>query len=1021
MAAILGACGGGSQQDNAVLAPVQAAVSGSATPTAAAPDEYDALRAKWITQITGGCGANRNDADVNKALASSRKAALDVLAAMKATPTSTSLWKDDGRSDWTLAYTITANYDQLRKMAIGWSLGRCDSTMTPAQSEALATAVLRGLEWMYANHYNKDVPAADWEHVKNTPGIDWFNLEIGAPQKLDDIILLMYDRLPQAQRDNYLGVIDRFVPDPTLRTTHIDPKYKLVEDGANLADKALVVLLRGIAGKSEAKVKQGHDAVAGVLRYVDKGNGFYVDGSLVQHNHIAYTGSYGRVLLTDIAGIYDLLDGSRWSMTAPGADSVYATIYDEVRNAYKPLVYKGAIVDAVRGRAIARENQTDHVYGRLVMAALAQLARVAPAAEAASLKSTLKYWLQADTTFTSYPSTYSPYDIANVKAIKNDAGIVAENEQVGMRVYAGMDRVVSRQPDHAAVVSLFSDRIAAFESTSKENLKGWWTGAGMTNIYNADLEQYSGSYWATIDPQRLPGTTTDASGSGTPADFGVFTNTGNWAGGSQVDNAYATSGLDFSMTKVTGSALRGRKSWFMFGDKIVALGTGIGYPGGATGRAVETVVENRKLNAKGTNVLTVNGNPTALANGQSVSLAGTRWAHLSVGIGGADIGYWFPEDANHALATVDALSETRGGSWQAVDANNTHAAAPNTFLSLALKHGVQPASASYAYAILPNYDAARTAAFANSPTVKIVMQTTEAHAVRDTRLDASGASFSVTGVNFWVDGEKTVWDSGLRYLTSKQKASVTVVETGTELRLGVADPTQANTGTIELELNRSAWDVLAVDKGVTVTQLYPTVKLSVDVNQAHGKTFGVRLAKGSTALLAPIADATVQDGSLAATNAGTVDNLATVNGGAGATRQAVLKFNLGIVPGTIVGARLVMMPIALGTGPTGTVIANRVSRLASNAWSESGATGVTWNTLPAVDTGGDIGSWAVPQPGVAVRLDVTAAAALAVARDKYLSLKIDSAANYGAAGYVTYASREATTAANRPVLQVLYR
>jgi hypothetical protein len=40
---------------------------------------------------------------------------------------------------------------------------------------------------------------------------------------------------------------------------------------------------------------------------------------------------------------------------------------------------------------------------------------------------------------------------------------------------------------------------------------------------------------------------------------------------------------------------------------------------------------------------------------------------------------------------------------------------------------------------------------------------------------------------------------------------------------------------------------------------------------------------------------------------------------------------------------------------------------------------------------------------------------------EYLSLKVDSPLNYGSAAYINYASRESATAANRPVLQVMYR
>lgn len=50
-------------------------------------------------------------------------------------------------------------------------------------------------------------------------------------------------------------------------------------------------------------------------------------------------------------------------------------------------------------------------------------------------------------------------------------------------------------------------------------------------------------------------------------------------------------------------------------------------------------------------------------------------------------------------------------------------------------------------------------------------------------------------------------------------------------------PTMANTGTISIEINRSATGTISADSGITVTQLNPTIKFTVNVNGAKGKTF----------------------------------------------------------------------------------------------------------------------------------------------------------------------------------------
>ncbi|ODV43400.1 hypothetical protein AWV79_17180 [Cupriavidus sp. UYMMa02A] len=77
---------------------------------------------------------------------------------------------------------------------------------------------------------------------------------------------------------------------------------------------------------------------------------------------------------------------------------------------------------------------------------------------------------------------------------------------------------------------------------------------------------------------------------------------------------------------------------------------------------------------------------------------------------------------------------------------------------------------------------------------------------------------------------------GQGYLTSSTKASVTVAETASNLSLAVSDPTEAGTGTVTIEINRSAGSVGAKDSAVTVVQLNPTIKLAIDVSVAHGRS-----------------------------------------------------------------------------------------------------------------------------------------------------------------------------------------
>lgn len=198
---------------------------------------------------------------------------------------------------------------------------------------------------------------------------------------------------------------------------------------------------------------------------------------------------------------------------------------------------------------------------------------------------------------------------------------------------------------------------------------------------------------------------------------------------------------------------------------------------------------------------------------------------------GSDIGYYFP-----GTASIAGLRESRSGTWKQINTGGNTDQVTNSYLSLAFNHGKSPANASYAYVVLPGKDAAATAIYAANPAIQILENSADTHAVMDTSLHAVGA-------NFWSDVTKTVYANDEPLLTSDRKASVTMLETNGEIHIGISDPTKANTGTIQVEINRSAAGVVSLDPGITVTQFSPTIKMVVQTNGAFGKTFAAKFSR----------------------------------------------------------------------------------------------------------------------------------------------------------------------------------
>ena len=97
---------------------------------------------------------------------------------------------------------------------------------------------------------------------------------------------------------------------------------------------------------------------------------------------------------------------------------------------------------------------------------------------------------------------------SSLKEIMADDTIDTSSAEAAMhQVYPYMDRTIHRTTDYLFGISMYSSRISNCEIMNDENLKGWFTGFGMTYLYNDDKQQYTDHFWDTVDPLRLPGTT----------------------------------------------------------------------------------------------------------------------------------------------------------------------------------------------------------------------------------------------------------------------------------------------------------------------------------------------------------------------------------------------------------------------------------------------------------------------------------------------------------------------------------
>lgn len=143
------------------------------------------------------------------------------------------------------------------------------------------------------------------------------------------------------------------------------------------------------------------------------------------------------------------------------------------------------------------------------------------------------------------------YLLASARALMADGEVKPEAPQTLNKVFGAMDRAVHKRPGFALGIAMSSNRIENYETINGENLCAWYTGDGMTYLYDNDLAQYSDSFWPTVNPYRMAGTTEDTrvrEAKTLPFGPGLLYADGykspqHWVGGSSIEGRYGMAGM----------------------------------------------------------------------------------------------------------------------------------------------------------------------------------------------------------------------------------------------------------------------------------------------------------------------------------------------------------------------------------------------------------------------------------------------------------------------------------------------
>ncbi|MFR4478904.1 MAG: polysaccharide lyase 8 family protein [Fusobacterium sp.] len=759
-------------------------------------NDYEKIRVKWGEFLTGVTSEDDlSSSEVQKVIQTNEK---------NSEKSYTQINKEknkryflDEKEDIKSGIQILNSYNAIKNIAKGYATRGTKFY----KNEEVKNQIIAGMDWLYDNAYHEGLPEIG----------NWWHWELGIPKAVNDILILMNGGIPKEKVEKYLGATKFFQPDARYSGAGATASYsstpdKRVSTGGNRTDTAMISFLRGVILEDKAEVKNALEAVTEVGEYATKGDGFYKDGSFIQHNNVAYNGTYASVLFNGLGGILYLVKDTEFEIKSKKLDN----IYEAILNGYGYMFINGGMNDSVSGRAISRNKTSDLSRGRDVINSLTMLSEGASDEYRVRLQELIKTNIFSNNSFNILEMSGNRTILGILRDIVEDESIKTRNI-VGNKMFHSMDRAISKNENGGAVaLSMHSSRIANFETMNGENLKGWFTGDGMTYIYGNDSSAYT-EFWPTVDMYHLPGVTNslkvrrDRSG-----ERRGITTPKAWVGG--VNNGELFVGMDMlSWNK----ALKVKKSYLFTEDGVIAV---YGDSLSSNEGEIHTTIDNRILkdgklliNGKEIDKTTVIENPKDL----TIMFVGNYPEET--------IGYRIID-----APKVEIRFEERKGNWKSIGGTDSKEVVKK-YVTIYINHGKNPKDQKFSYLIFPMFKEEEVKNY-NLNSLKLVQSDEKIHAVED-------SENRVVRINFWKD-----LPVKFRNIRSFSTASMIVKENNNELLIAVSEPTQLMKknsifeidGTYELEESSS--------KDIKVTNRNNLTRIEIDLRN-NGATEIIKLKK----------------------------------------------------------------------------------------------------------------------------------------------------------------------------------
>ena len=724
--------------------------------------EYREMREKWKARLLGSKEDHEEfdqDSDVKKYRARIAKDSLELWQTLNKSENRTYLWEK--KSSDTLSADYTTQFTNIKKLTLGYY----DPSSSLHKNQEVFTQILKAIDFMIeTKNYNGTYWSGNWW--------DW---QIGSAQPLTDTLILLHDDLIEkddAILTKFVEPLNHYAQDPKVQW----PSYTAT--GANLTDISITVLGTAILLENDSRVEAVQSAVPSVLKMVTGGDGLYSDGSLIQHSHFPYNGSYGNELLKGFGRVQTILQGTHWEIK----DDNINNLFQVTDKGYLQLMVNGKMPSMVSGRSISRAPGTnpftsEFESGKETIANLTLVAKFSPEILRKKIDSSIKAWLEHSSYF--YDFFENPRDfeaLIDLKKIMNEPSITSKEERNLVNVYGSMDRVFQKNESYSLGISMYSSRIGNYEFGNTENKKGWHTADGMVYLYNGDLAQFDEGYWVTIDSYRLPGTTIDTKVLAEGASTGKKSPQ-SWVGGSN-NGKVAAVGM-FLDKKNENMDLVAKKSWFLLEDKLINLGSGIS---GTTNATIETILDNRMMDSSNMQII-------------QKKTADSTWINLTSTNPLNNLGYIFP----NTMSNVDVQKEIRSGKY--LDINEyfvNDQSYTKEFVKIIKKHGSNAQNDTYEYLTVAGKTAEE---MAQHKSYNVLANTPEIQAIE---------TKDYLMLNAWSGNQQAA------FVHVSEPASIIAEKLSNDTyRLSIANPVQ-NNKVIEFSIEKEIIEVIEKESEITM-------------------------------------------------------------------------------------------------------------------------------------------------------------------------------------------------------------